>query len=75
MKMLDLFSGIGGFHEGFKCAGYKFDWVGFSELDKYASAVYKYNYKESEELGDIKLIQPGRDLPNNIDILCGGFPC
>ncbi len=75
MKLLDLFSGIGGFHEGFKCAGYKFDWVGFSELDKYASAVYKYNYKESEELGDIKLIQPERDLPNNIDILCGGFPC
>ena len=75
MKMLDLFSGIGGFHKGFEQAGFKFDWVGFSEIDKYASAVYKYNYKESEELGDIKLIQPGRDLPNNIDILCGGFPC
>ena len=73
--MLDLFSGIGGFHKGFEQAGFKFDWVGFSEIDKYASAVYKYNYKESEELGDIKLIQPGRDLPNNIDILCGGFPC
>ena len=75
MKMLDLFSGIGGFHKGFEQAGYQFDWVGFSEIDKYASAVYKYNYKESEELGDIKLIRPERDLPNNIDILCGGFPC
>tara|TARA_R100000664_G_scaffold7469_1_gene12588 strand:- start:4436 stop:5875 length:1440 start_codon:yes stop_codon:yes gene_type:complete len=75
MRMLDLFSGIGGFHEGFKRAGYEFDWVGYSEIDKYASAVYKYNYKESEELGDIKLIRPGRDLPDNIDILCGGFPC
>ena len=73
--MLDLFSGIGGFHEGFKRAGYQFDWVGFSEIDKYASAVYKYNYKESEELGDITTIQPGRDTPDNIDILCGGFPC
>jgi DNA (cytosine-5)-methyltransferase 1 len=75
MKMLDLFSGIGGFHEGFKRAGYQFDWVGFSEIDKYASAVYKYNYKESEELGDITTIRPERDLPDNIDILCGGFPC
>jgi DNA (cytosine-5)-methyltransferase 1 len=75
LKMLDLFSGIGGFHEGFKRAGYQFDWVGFSEIDKYASAVYGYNYKESEELGDIKLIRPRRDLPDNIDILCGGFPC
>ena len=75
MKMLDLFSGIGGFHEGFKRAGHEFDWVGFSEIDKYASAVYRYNYKESEELGDIKLIRPGRDTPDHIDILCGGFPC
>ncbi len=75
LKMLDLFSGIGGFHEGFKRAGYEFDWVGYSEIDKYASAVYGYNYKKSEELGDIKLIQPRRDLPDNIDILCGGFPC
>ena len=75
LKMLDLFSGIGGFHEGFKRAGHEFDWVGYSEIDKYASAVYRYNYKESEELGDIKLIRPGRDTPDNIDILCGGFPC
>jgi len=73
--MLDLFSGIGGFHEGFRRAGYQFDWVGFSEIDKYASAVYKYNYKESEELGDITAIRPERDLPDNIDVLCGGFPC
>ena len=73
--MLHLFSGIGGFHEGFKRAGYKFDWVGFSEIDKYASAVYRYNYKESEELGDITTIRPGRDTPDNIDILCAGFPC
>ena len=75
MKMLDLFSGIGGFHKGFEQAGFKFDWVGFSEIDKYASAVYKYNYKESEELGDITTIRPGRDTPDNIDILCAGFPC
>ena len=75
MKLLDLFSGIGGFHQGFTQAGYTFDWVGFSDIDKYASAVYKYNYKESEELGDITTIRPGRDTPNNIDILCAGFPC
>ena len=75
MKLLDLFSGIGGFHQGFTQAGYTFDWVGFSDIDKYASAVYKYNYKESEELGDITTIRPGRDTPDNIDILCAGFPC
>ncbi|ANS05433.1 DNA (cytosine-5-)-methyltransferase [uncultured Mediterranean phage] len=75
MKMLDLFSGIGGFHKGFEQAGYTFDWVGFSEIDKYASAVYKHKFPKAEELGDITTIQPGRNLPDHIDIVCGGFPC
>ena len=75
MKLLDLFSGIGGFHKGFEKAGFEFDWVGFSDIDKYASAVYKYRYPDAKELGDIAAIRPERDLPDNIDILCGGFPC
>jgi DNA (cytosine-5)-methyltransferase 1 len=73
--MLDLFSGIGEFHKGFEQAGYEFDWVGFSEIDKYASAVYRHRFPEAVELGDITTIQPGRDLPDHIDIICGGFPC
>ena len=75
MKLLDLFSGIGGFHKGFEEAGFKFDWVGFSEIDKYATAVYKYRFPNAKELGDIAAIRPKRDLPDNIDLLCGGFPC
>jgi DNA (cytosine-5)-methyltransferase 1 len=73
--MLDLFSGIGGFHKGFEQAGYEFEWVGFSEIDKYASAVYKHRFPNAKELGDITAIRPKRDLPSHIDILCGGFPC
>ena len=73
MKLLDLFSGIGGFHKGFEKAGFKFAWVGHSDIDKYANSVYQYNFK-AEELGDVTAIQP-RDLPDNIDILTGGFPC
>ena len=73
--MLDLFSGIGGFHKGFEQAGYEFDWVGFSEIDKYASAVYRHRFPKAVEIGDITVIQPERDLPDHIDILCGGFPC
>jgi DNA (cytosine-5)-methyltransferase 1 len=75
MRMLDLFSGIGGFHKGFEQAGYEFEWVGFSEIDKYASAVYKHRFPNAKELGDISAIRPERDLPDHIDILCGGFPC
>ena len=75
MRLLDLFSGIGGFHKGFEQAGYEFEWVGFSEIDKYASSVYRGKFANAKALGDITAIQPGRDLPSHIDILCGGFPC
>tara|TARA_B100001123_G_C15204911_1_gene984844 strand:+ start:99 stop:1151 length:1053 start_codon:yes stop_codon:yes gene_type:complete len=74
MKLLDLFSGIGGFHLGLEQAGFKFDWVGFSEIDKYASEQYKKRFPKAKELGDVTTIQPKR-LPNDITILCGGFPC
>ena len=73
MKMLDLFSGIGGFHLGFKQAGFEFDYVGFSEIDKYASAVYKYNNPFAEELGNVKSIR-SKNLPK-IDIITFGSPC
>ena len=48
--------------------------MGFSEIDKYASAVYKHRFPNAEELGDVNLIQPER-LPDHIDFVCGGFPC
>ena len=73
MKLLDLFSGIGGFHLGFERAGFEFDYVGFAEVDKYASAVYKYNFPFSEELGDVKSIRSD-NLPK-IDIITFGSPC
>ena len=75
MWMLDLFSGIGGFHKGFEEAGWEFDWVGYSEIDEYASAVYRHKYPGAIEFGDIKSIQPERDLPDKLTVLCGGFPC
>ena len=73
MNLLDLFSGIGGFHLGLEQAGFKFDWVGFSEIDKYAIKQYKRRFPDAEELGDIKSIQPER-LPD-INLVTFGFPC
>ena len=73
VKLLDLFSGIGGFHLGFERAGFEFDYVGFAEVDKYASAVYKYNNPFAEELGDVKSIR-SKNLPK-IDIITFGSPC
>ena len=74
MKLLDLFSGIGGFHLGLEQAGFEFDYVGFSEIDKYASKQYKKRFPDATELGSVTDIQC-EQLPKNIDILCGGFPC
>lgn len=73
MNLLDLFSGIGGFHLGFKMAGYEFDWVGYSEIDEYANKVYRKNFPDAVALGDITKLK-GADLPS-VDVLTGGFPC
>lgn len=71
---LDLFSGIGGFHEGLKQADFKFEWTGFSEIDKYAKKIYQNHFPESEDLGDVRTITVDR-LPKGKSILTGGFPC
>jgi DNA (cytosine-5)-methyltransferase 1 len=73
VNLLDLFSGIGGFHLGLEQAGFEFDYVGFSDIDKYANKQYKKRFPDAEELGSVTDVQPKR-LPN-IDIITFGFPC
>jgi len=70
---LDLFSGIGGFRLGLEQAGFKFEWEGHSEIDKYAKQIYKKHFQKSEDLGDVRTIYKGR-LPR-IDLITFGFPC
>ena len=74
MKLLDLFSGIGGFHKGLERAGFKFDWVGYSDIDKYANKQYKRRFPDATGLGSVTDVQC-ENLPDDITILCGGFPC
>ena len=47
--------------------------VGYSEINKYASSIYKYHYPLHRNYGDCTKINPS-DLPD-FDLLCGGFPC
>ena len=73
MKIIDLFSGIGGFSLGFQRAGYQFTEHYFSEIDKSAIANYKYNFPNAKNLGDITTIQPA-DIAG-ADIITFGSPC
>lgn len=78
MRYLDLFSGIGGFPLGIKQACEvlnieNLECVGFSEIDKYASSIYRHHFPDHEPLGDITQIEAS-SLPD-FDLLVGGFPC
>jgi DNA (cytosine-5)-methyltransferase 1 len=78
MVLLELFSGIGGFHVGLKNAGFVFDKVYYSEIDKHAIANYKYNFKESEYVGsvvDVSGTELRRKHPNAKFIITFGWPC
>ena len=73
MKIIDLFSGIGGFSLGFQRAGYQFTEHYFSEIDKHAIANYKHNFPHAKNLGDITTIQSA-DIAG-ADIITFGSPC
>lgn len=71
--LLDLFSGIGGFSKGLSDAGFNITKHYYSEIDKHAIAVYKYQFKNSEYVGSVTTLD-GRAItrPN---IITFGSPC
>lgn len=69
-KFIDLFSGIGGFHQGASWAGGMC--VLASDIDEIANQTYEINYGIKPK-GDIYEIK-GEDIPD-FDLLCAGFPC
>lgn len=70
MEYIDLFAGIGGFHQAMDFHGGKC--VFASEWDKSAAATYFDNYGMKPH-GDITKIN-ACDIPPH-DFLCAGFPC
>ena len=72
ITVLDLFSGIGGFHLGLEKAGFEVESY-FSEIDKYAIQVYQNNFKEAKYVGSVKDVYGG-NLPK-IDAITFGSPC
>ena len=77
LKILDLFSGIGGFSLGLERTG-GFETAAFCEIDRHAQAVLNKHWPETkcyddvEKLGSDQLV---RDRIRQIDLITGGFPC
>ena len=70
LKVLDLFSGIGGFSLGLESTGF-FETVAFCEKDDFCKKVLQKHW------GDIKIYDDIRSVKDEIqaDVVTGGFPC
>lgn len=69
-KFIDLFCGIGGFHQAMNMLGG--ECVFASDIDEDCRKTYRLNYGITPE-GDITKIEAA-DIPAH-DVLCAGFPC
>ena len=74
MRMLDLFSGIGGFSLAAEWVwGDELEIVGFCEIEKYCQKVLQKNFTGVPIHEDITELD-GNDF-KDIDLITGGFPC
>jgi DNA (cytosine-5)-methyltransferase 1 len=75
LRVLDLFSGIGGFSLGLKRAGMKT--VAFCEIEEFPRRVLKKHWPEVPCYDDIRTLTAARLAADGIgvDVICGGFPC
>jgi DNA (cytosine-5)-methyltransferase 1 len=71
LKLLDLFSGIGGFSLGME-ATKRIKTIGFVEKDKFCQKVLNKNFKNIPIEEDIRNVKGQR---YTADIVSGGFPC
>ena len=77
LKILDLFSGLGGFSLGLERTG-KFKTVAFCEIDKYCTLLLQKHWKGVKIYEDVRKINKEQFDTDGIeypDIITGGFPC
>lgn len=76
MKVLDLFSGIGGFSLGLERTG-GFETVAFCEIEPFPRKVLKKHWPEVPQYEDVRTLTADilkRD-GISVDVITGGFPC
>lgn len=71
MKVLDLFSGIGGFSLGLERAG--METVAFCEIEEFPRKVLRKHWPDVPIFDDVRKLK-GSDV-GPVDIICGGYPC
>lgn len=69
MKVLDLFSGIGGFSLGLERAG--METVAFCEIDPFCQKILNKHWPDVPIFNDVRSL----DYEGSIDLICGGYPC
>jgi len=75
LKVLDIFSGIGGFSLGLQRAG--METVAFCEIEEYPRKVLAKNFPDIPCHTDVRELtgETVNKLYGGIDVICGGFPC
>ena len=77
IKILDLFSGLGGFSLGLERTGH-FETTAFCEIDKFCKLILDKHWKGTKIYNNVKEITKERLEADGIqfpDIITGGFPC
>lgn len=76
LRILDLFSGIGGFSLGLERTG-GFQTVAFCEIEKAAQRVLAKHWPEVPIYDDVRTLTAARLAAGGIipDVIAGGFPC
>ena len=73
LRVLDLFSGIGGFSLGLERTG-GFETAAFCEYEAFPRAVLAKHWPNVPCFPDVRELK-GSDIDGPIDLICGGFPC
>lgn len=72
LRVLDLFSGIGGFSLGLERTG-GFRTVAFCEVDPFCRAVLRKHWPHVPIFNDVRELHAVN--VGAVDVICGGFPC
>ena len=73
MRLLDLFSGIGGFSYAAETLIGGYETVAFCEMDEFCQKVLKKHWPQVPIFDDVRTLDAAR--LGRIDIVTGGYPC